>query len=41
MALLLAIIVIGFVLRWTGLEWGEGYRLSAISDEIEAYQVGL
>ncbi|MGD0057919.1 MAG: hypothetical protein ABSD58_00735 [Verrucomicrobiia bacterium] len=40
-ALLLAIIVVGFVLRWTGLEWGEGYQPSAIGDEIEAYRVGL
>jgi len=39
--MLLAIIVLGFLLRAYSLYAGQGYREFAVGDELEAYQVGL
>ena len=37
--LLLFIVLAGFLLRYAGLYWGEGYHYFAIGDEINAYRV--
>jgi hypothetical protein len=39
--LLAVIVAVGFLLRWFGLHWAQGYRPGSIADEIEAYQVAL
>jgi Dolichyl-phosphate-mannose-protein mannosyltransferase len=39
--LLLLILAAGFLLRYTGFVWGQGYRDSAITDELDAYRAGL
>ena len=41
LVLLLLIVAGGFGLRYVCLEWGQGYRFSAIGDEIEAYRFAL
>lgn len=39
--LLLLILAAGFLLRYAGFAWGQGYRDSAITDELDAYRAGL
>jgi hypothetical protein len=38
---LLLILAAGFLLRYAGFAWGQGYRDSAITDELDAYRAGL
>ncbi len=38
--LLAVIVAAGFLLRWFGLHWAQGYRAGSIGAEIEAYKVG-
>ncbi len=40
-ALLVGIMCLGFLLRLSGVSWGEGYHYAAIGDEILAYRAAL
>ncbi len=40
-AWLLLILAAGFLLRYAGFVWGQGYRDSAITDELDAYRTGV